>query len=201
MTAMTKHELRKLLRSRHAGADARNRESILLCQHILANEEYKQAQVIGGYMPLLREADVTPVLEDALRQGKVLALPLCERPPQMTLRKVTSLAELTPGAYGIPEPQPNAPVIPVTEIDLLLVPLEGIDDRGYRLGKGGGYYDHLLAQGQPFTLGCALSWQWVDAVPRDHWDKGLHACADHRGIHTFIDGREENHHGQEEAED
>ncbi len=185
MDAMNKRELRAHLRILHEGSAARDVQSALLCRHIKSCPEYKSARVIGGYMPLAREADVTPILLDALRSGKTLALPLCGDAPHMTLRQVRTLEELIPGRYGLLEPAPNAPVIPVEDVDLLLVPLEGIDQNGFRLGKGGGYYDCLLCGVQVQTLGCVLSWQWADAVPRDEWDQPLTAAADHRGVHYF----------------
>lgn len=185
MTAMTKRELRAWLRSRHEGAAARNEQSRALCRHLLESEEYKRAQVIGAYMPMAREADITPVLQDAIMCGKTLALPLCGDAPHMTLRRVAALEDMVPGAYGILEPTADSPVVPVHMVDLLLVPLEGIDLSGYRLGKGGGYYDCLLADAEVMTCGCALSWQWVGQVPHDPWDKRLCTCADHRGIRRF----------------
>lgn len=157
-----------------------------MCRHILKSSLFRDAKVIGGYMPLRREADVLPVLTEALRQGKALALPLCEEPPVMIMRRVDSLTELHPGAYGIWEPSRSAPIVSPDEIDLLLVPLEGIDHAGWRLGKGGGYYDHLLKDTDIMTLGCAMSWQWAEDIPHDPWDRKLHACADQSGIHTFI---------------
>lgn len=204
MIAMNKRQLRAELRARHEGAEARNAQSSLLCRHILQSEAYQKARVVAGYMPMSREADVTEVLQDVLRSGKTLALPLCGTAPHMTLRRVESLDDLTPGAYGIMAPQPNAPVISVQEVDLLLVPLEGIDGQGYRLGKGGGYYDHLLALAGPITIGCALSWQRVKALPWEEWDIPLTACADWRGLHVFqkqqIDGKEKYHGHEEEQE-
>lgn len=186
MTAVSKRDMRATIRAAFQGAEARERESLALCRHLLESPLYKSAWVIGAYMPLPREADVTPVLQSALMDGKSLALPLCSEPPRMTLRKVSSMAELHKGAYGILEPAADTPVIPVDEVDLLLVPLEGVDRDGFRLGKGGGYYDCLLAQSDVMTIGCALSWQWVEKVPREPWDKPLRACADHEGIHYFM---------------
>ncbi len=197
---MNKREWRACLRSQHEGSAARDKQSSLLCRHILNSSEYKSARVIGGYMPLPREADVLPVLMDALAQGKTLALPLCGQPPHMTLHRVNSLEELLPGAYGIPEPGRDRESIPVEQVDLLLVPLEGIDGEGFRLGKGGGYYDCLLADSEITTIGCALSWQWADELPRERLDRALYACADENGLHYFAtkDRNERKHqHGNE----
>lgn len=185
MTAMNKREMRAYLHSLHEGQAVRDEQSAALCRHILLSDAYREARVIGEYMPMPREADITPVLEDALRRGKTVALPLCGDAPHMTLNRIASLDELVPGKYGILEPAHEAPMIPVRNVELLLIPLEGIDQAGFRLGKGGGYYDSLLAEADITAIGCALSWQWVDKVPRDSWDKPLSACADMYGIHWF----------------
>ena len=185
MVAMKKAELRTRLRALHEGEAVRSEQSSEMCRHILNSPEYQRSLVIGGYMPLACEADVTLVLRDALHTGKTLVLPLCGDAPSMTLRQVKSLEELERGRYGLLEPAPHTPIVPLEEVELLLVPLEGIDREGYRLGKGGGYYDCLLRSAKVQTIGCALSWQIVDAVPRDAWDRPLKAMADCRGIHDF----------------
>ena len=66
--------LRRALRQRFGGEAARAEESRLLCAHILASGVYRDARVVGGYMPLRHEADVTAVLEDVLASGRILAL-------------------------------------------------------------------------------------------------------------------------------
>ncbi len=185
MTATVKKQLRSALRALHRGKEIRDAQSAEICRHILSSDAYKNAHVIGGYMSLPWEADILPVLEDALAQGKTLAMPLCGPAPHMTLRRVAAISDLRPGAYGIPEPSVHAPIIPADAVELLLVPLEGIDRQGFRLGKGGGYYDALLTGRQVQTIGCALSWQWVDALPREQWDQPLKACADENGLHYF----------------
>lgn len=185
MTAMIKHDMRILLRSRREGDEARRQQSYMICSHILNSQAYQHAAVIAGYVPMKHEADVMPVLDHALRAGKKLVLPRCGRPPEMTFRRIASLDDLVSGAYGIPEPSLDAEIIPLADADLVLVPLEGIDLQGYRLGKGGGYYDRALAGGQSMTMGCALSWQMVERIPRDPWDEPLKMCAMPNGIIQF----------------
>ncbi len=182
---MTKAELRRHLRSLHQGKTVRDEESRLTCAHILHSEVYQSARVLGGYWPLEREIDVIPILADALACGKTLLLPRCEAGDTLTLRQVDALADLVPGPFGLLEPAADAPLCDVRDADLLLVPLEGIDPAGMRLGKGLGYYDRLLQGAQVFTLGCALSWQWTAHVPSEPWDIPLCACADARGVHPF----------------
>ena len=185
MQAADKAALRRAIRSRFPGEAIRRAESDAMCRHILAWEPYRQAETVGAYIPVRREADVTAVMLDALASGKTLALPRVDGEGSMTLRRVRSLEELTPGAYGIPEPGGDTEIIPLSAVALLIVPLEGIDRRGMRLGKGGGYYDRLLADTPAMTLGAVMSWQWEDAVPAMPWDRPLRAAADRLGIHLF----------------
>ncbi len=180
-----KADLRRKVRAAFHGKAARDEESLMICRHVLDWDAYQAAGVIGGYMPMAHEADVTPILLDALAQGKTLALPRCGKKPEMVFHWVKSLDELVPGAYGLLEPAPDAPLVEPECIDLLLTPLEALTPDGWRLGKGGGYYDHLLQAHELLTLGVALSWQWVDALPRECWDRPLRAAADRSGIRLF----------------
>ena len=180
-----KAALRRRVREAFPGQAARDAESALICRHVLDWEGYLSAKIIGGYMPMAHEADVTAILLDALKQGKTLLLPRCGRKPDMVFHRVQSLEELVPGAYGLLEPAPDAPVVEPGCIDLLLTPLEALTPDGWRLGKGGGYYDHLLQAHDLMTLGVALSWQWVEALPRESWDRPLRAAADRSGIRLF----------------
>ena len=184
MQASDKAALRRQVRADFDPA-ARDAQSAAICRHVLDWEPYRSSQVLGAYMPMKHEADITPLLVHALQSGKTLALPRCAQPPVMTFHRVCSLDELTPGAYGLLEPSPDAPLIAPEEIDLLLTPLEAIDRSGMRLGKGGGYYDCLLGRCSIPTLGVVLSWQWTEQVHPQSWDKPLNAAADARGIHLF----------------
>lgn len=180
-----KAAIRRAVRGAFPGETVRQEESLALCRHVLDWEAYRRARVIGGYMPVKHEADVTPILLDALATGKKLALPRCGKAPEMCFHQVKSLNELVPGAYGLLEPRPDAPVVPSEEINLLLTPLEALTREGWRLGKGGGYYDHLLREKSLLAAGMVMSWQWIKALPRDSWDQPLRAAADAQGIHLF----------------
>ena len=185
MNPTDKQALRKAVRTTFPGPEARSRESGLICGHVRAWPVWQQASVVAGYVPMGHEADITPLLADALASGKTLLLPRVEGDSIMTLRRVSRLDELVPGRWGIPEPSEDAEIVPVSEAQLLLVPLEAIDRSGMRLGKGGGFYDALLRGCGAVSLGIALSSQRVERVPLDPWDQPLSAVADQDGIECF----------------
>ena len=185
MSPTDKQALRRAVRARFPGVEERSRESDLICRHVRAWPVWQRANVVAGYVPMGHEADITPLLTDALASGKTLLLPRVEGDSVMTLRRVSRLDELVPGRWGIPEPAEEAAMVDVSAAQLLLVPLEAIDRSGMRLGKGGGFYDALLQGCEAVTLGIALSWQRVERVPRDPWDQPLSAVADRNGIECF----------------
>lgn len=185
MTSIEKKALRQAVRSRFPGQEARDRESALLCRHVLDWPVYRAARVIAGYMPLLWEADVTPIMENALASGKTLLLPRVENGSRMTLRHVERLDRLVTNRWGLAEPTEEAEIVPAADARLLLVPLEAIDGEGVRLGKGGGYYDRLLRETEACAVGAAMSWQWVERVPSEAWDQPLDAAAGSEGIRLF----------------
>lgn len=148
---MTKAEAKKRLRAEISGAEQelpdtyQKSSNTAIASHLMALPEYRSADTVFCYVSVAREIDTRPVLEDALRHGKRLCVPLCVEKGRMELRQITSLEQLHPGAYGIPEPPGNYPCVEADSVDFAVVPCKSCDRTGHRLGRGGGYYDHFLA--------------------------------------------------------
>lgn len=185
MKASEKNTIRRRIRAGFPGDMQRQLESEAICRHLMAWKQYDTASCIGFYMPMKREADITPVIIDALAHGKMVALPRVEDKGMMSFRSLTALEQLNKGSYGILEPNNTAPIVTADAIEVLVVPIEAIRHDGLRLGKGGGFYDRLLAQRHGLTIGAVLSWQWADDIPQEAWDQTLDAAVDHNGIHLF----------------
>ena len=64
----------------------------------------------------------------------------------------TPAADLASGAFGILEPSPDLPEIPLEEIDAFFCPGLAFDPDGGRLGRGKGFYDRMLANARPDAL-------------------------------------------------
>ena len=75
--------------------------------------------------------------------------------------------------FGIPEPEQIKKVLP----DIILVPLVAFDDRLYRIGYGGGYYDRYIEKlsnkKNLLKIGIAHSCQKINRVPINKHDKKL----------------------------
>ena len=79
----------------------------------------------------------------------------------------------------------------LSQLDIVLLPLLAFDDRGNRLGMGGGYYDRLFASRlhrktkQPLRVGLAFDCQQAERLPMQAWDVPLHAVVTESGWRFF----------------
>jgi 5-formyltetrahydrofolate cyclo-ligase len=71
----------------------------------------------------------------------------------------------------------------MSNIDILIVPGIAFDKKGNRLGYGMGFYDRLLSYERTFSIGLAYSFQLLENIPYDKYDKRLDAIASEDGIH------------------
>jgi 5-formyltetrahydrofolate cyclo-ligase len=104
----------------------------------------------------------------------------------LIFRAWTTDTVLVRGLYGILEPSSDAEEV---EPDIVLVPLAAFDQRGHRLGYGGGYYDRTL-QGlrrskRITAAGLAFSVQQMDRVPEDAHDEPLDLVLTERDVIDF----------------
>ncbi|MCR4962847.1 MAG: 5-formyltetrahydrofolate cyclo-ligase [Firmicutes bacterium] len=115
-----------------------------IVSRLLALPAYKQAESIFCYASKGREIDTFPILEDALANGKIVALPRITGRGRMEARWIASTEQLSPGAFGVPEPGADQPQLAADRIRLAVIPCLSCDLQGRRLGYGGGYYDRYL---------------------------------------------------------
>jgi 5-formyltetrahydrofolate cyclo-ligase len=103
---------------------------------------YRQAKTIYGYLPYNQEVRTVPMLEQAIRDGKQVAVPKVIG-EEMKFIYITDMTRVETGYAGIPEPVDDGP-----EGDdphaLVLMPGLAFDPQGHRIGYGGGFYDRFL---------------------------------------------------------
>ncbi len=142
-----------------------------LCARFLALPQTERAETVLLFCGTGREPDTGGIAETLLRRGKRVAMPRCLPGGGMEARRIRGPEDLSPGAYGIPEPGEDCPVLAGDEIDLILVPCVCCDRAGRRLGRGGGYYDRYLKDlSCPTVALCPDEWLQT-ALPADGWDR------------------------------
>ncbi len=188
-----KSDLRAQMRTRlRAMTDVQRHEaSAAACARLTALEPFLSAGVVMLYMPLPLEVDLTPAALACFRMGKVVCVPRVDwKRRDMAPVEVASFDDrsMDLDEHGIRTPRGGAPMPPAL-IDLVVVPGLAFDDRGYRLGRGGGFYDRLLSKLRrtATTVGLAFDCQIVDAVPVDDRDMAVDMIVTDRRV-TRSDG-------------
>jgi len=101
----------------------------------------KTKQIISTYWPLNKEFDTRFLMDELVNQGFTVALPRMRKDSRiLEFVKWTHDTPMKAGAFGVEEPQSDDIVTP----DIVLAPLLAFDQKGYRLGYGGGYYDATI---------------------------------------------------------
>ena len=156
---MDKKELRRGIRERKRAMTEEEivTRSAALGKAFAASELYRSAKTIYGYLPYNQEVRPVPLLEQALRDGKKVAVPKVIG-DEMVFIYLDDLSQVEKGYAGIPEPIANEPVAQ-DETALVLMPGLAFDREGHRIGYGGGFYDKFL-QREPKHPTLALCYEF-----------------------------------------
>ncbi len=189
-----KEKLRREMRDRlrAMSPDLRAETSLVICQIAANQPAFLKSRCIALFAPLATEPDVHPLIEEAWAQGKRVVLPLMIKhgsAPELDWHEVTGWDDVVvPGPFGLREPDPlRCPCVPIAELDCVFVPGVAFDHEGYRLGRGGGFYDSFLSLA-PATLpslGLMFSLQQIPLVPREPHDQALARIITEDGLISF----------------
>lgn len=169
LRARAKEELRRRLAAlrRAVSSETRMGHSSAIAQQVLAEPAFAHAEVVLAYSALRFEVDPRPIIERAWARGKRVLLPrTVPETRALVLHAYEEGDELVESGFVVKEPLSTAPVVPASEVDLVLVPGLGFDVRGHRLGYGQGYYDRVLpALARATSLGLAFELSMLIEVP------------------------------------
>ena len=169
---MNKKEMRAIIRAKKRAMTESQivSASARLVEQFRACELYKIAKTIYGYLPYNQEVRTVPMLEQAIRDGKRVAVPKCYDRDMKFIYISDFETEVAPGYANIPEPIADEPVADDTTA-LVLMPGMAFDPQGHRIGYGGGFYDRFLADepNHP-TLALCYGFQMVDHLETEEFD-------------------------------
>lgn len=168
---MDKKELRRQIREQKramteaeiTAASRRLGELFLNCR------QYQEAKTIYGYLPYNQEVRTVPMLEQAMKDGKRVAVPKCYG-EEMRFIYMDDLSKVEKGYANIPEPIADDPVAD-DETALVLMPGMAFTKDGKRMGYGGGFYDKFLAaEPNHPTVALCYAFQMVEDLPTEDYD-------------------------------
>ena len=168
---MDKKQLRQQIREKKRAMTPEQIEqaSARLGQLFAESKVYQEAKTIYGYLPYNQEVRTVPMLEQALKDGKRVAVPKVIG-DEMVFIYMTDLSQVENGYAGIPEPVANEPVADDTTA-LVLMPGLAFDPAGHRIGYGGGFYDRFLAAEPDHpTIALCYDFQMLPSLETEEFD-------------------------------
>ena len=184
---MDKAQLRStLLKRLHAmPSEQRNEKSRKACRNLVSIEPFQKASTVMMFVSLPHEVDTSEAILHAWQLGKVVAVPkISWEQRHMIPVQISSLETgFSVSASGLRNPIAGVPV-PFEDIDLVVTPALGFDNKGNRLGRGGAYYDRFFANSQLKALRCgfAFSEQLVESIPVTEHDQPVDMVVTDEGI-------------------
>ena len=161
-----------------------------LVRNLLALGQYRSADAIGVYCAFDGEASLDSLIVDAQRRGKRVYAPVVSR-GGMSFARLLPSAQMKRNALGFSEPAAAA-TIEAGCLDLVFTPLVAFDDRGTRLGFGGGHYDRCFrflrrrhAWCRPKRVGVGYAFQNLAHIEPRPWDVPLWAAVTDEAIHRY----------------
>lgn len=157
------------------------RASTAIDRHLATLLATLPPQVIAFCWPLRKEFDCRPLVGRLLAAGWRACQPVVVAPASpMVFRAWVQDTPMTTDRHGIPVPATDATLVP----DVVLLPLVAFDDRGYRLGYGGGYFDRTLAglSPRPLAIGVGFELARVESVGPLAHDIPLDAIVTDAGV-------------------
>jgi 5,10-methenyltetrahydrofolate synthetase len=137
--------------------------------------------------PIRGEYDARHLARTLRGRGALTALPVVVAPKQpLVFREWHPGVELAPGPLDIPYPKASAEVVP----DAVLLPMNGWDRAGYRLGYGGGFFDRTLAalEKKPAVIGVSYEMARMDTIHPQPWDIPVDWVVTERGVYRRDQG-------------
>jgi 5-formyltetrahydrofolate cyclo-ligase len=167
---LLRSEMRLLLKKNLKRGRTSKNSKPLFEKKFLTLPQWEEASSILLYAPLPEEPDLLSCLK--IFSEKRFFFPRIEK-NKLSLYEWSSQRYWVFGSYGLQEPDPNTWTVgSIEEIDLAVIPGLAFDDRGGRLGRGGGFYDRLLSdpRWRGWKVGAAWPWHVVRNVPREPHD-------------------------------
>ncbi|WP_370618003.1 5-formyltetrahydrofolate cyclo-ligase [Mumia sp. Pv 4-285] len=152
-----KQRLREVLLERRSTLDERALEAAAAALAVRASAVVHERAVrrVAAYLSIAGEPPTWPLLDRLLADGVVVVVPRALPGRRMTWLRYTGRDALAVGRFGIPEPTGDDDPDALDRVEVVLVPALAVDTSGYRLGRGGGFYDAAL-QARPEVARVAL---------------------------------------------
>jgi 5-formyltetrahydrofolate cyclo-ligase len=145
--------------------------------------ELAPPQTVMAFLPVATEPDLTSAKRTWLSRGQQVCLPRVDWAAGTMLPvAITSVDQgIAAGRHGLREPA-HGTVIDPKDLRAVIVPGLAFDEKGNRLGRGGGFYDRFLATTPAFRIGVCFEVQLAPSVPAGPLDVPMDAVVTERRV-------------------
>lgn len=182
-TSSARQQIRQLIRQRRRALEPEQQTQFArqAAARMMAWPPVTTARSVALFLSFDGELDTRPLIDALWRSGKTVCLPVLHpfSPGNLLFLHYHPRSTLVMNRLKIQEPKLDVrDVLPLSELDVLIVPLVAFDAQGQRLGMGGGFYDRTLQNWRSYGLqpvGYAHDCQQVAQLPVEKWDIPLPA--------------------------
>ncbi len=131
-----------------------------IIKNLLSLDEFKKAKDVMIYYPFKNEVDVLKLIK--ICKDKNFFFPVVNfKKKILEVRKYNE--KFVKNKFGILEPKAKS--LKRIKLDFVVVPGIVFDEKCFRIGFGGGYYDKFLKTVDCFTCGVCYDFQIVKSLP------------------------------------
>ena len=190
-----KEKIRKQIRAQRRSLSTADHgyRSRLAAKAVAGLPMFRAGKRIALYLPFDREADTAALIAAARRRGVRLFVPVIVDRRHSRIRFYPLEGKLKRGVFGIAVPSSQALPTASRWLNLIVIPLVGVDALGRRLGMGGGFYDRALEFRRrrrhwpgPRLVGLAFDCQRTESSFAEPWDVSLDSLATESGLQHYL---------------
>ena len=162
---MVKNKIRKSLfeQGQSISNESKNKLGLQIQKHALEIIDTRDIDNIALYFPFRNEVNTNILVKAFTNLHKNIYMPKVLDETNMAFNLLCNKSKFYINRFGIKELD-NTDYIDINNIDLMFIPMVGVDPNGCRLGYGSGYYDRIVSSFdkqsiKPLLVGLAFEYQ------------------------------------------
>jgi len=179
-----KRALRASILEHRAGRSDADRTAVAeaIAAH-LASAAFAQVPIVAAYLSMGSEPGTGPLIEALLARGTEVIVPVTSTDSMLDWVRYDPDARLTQSALGVPEPDgTRLGADAISDAKLVITPALAVDQSGWRLGRGAGYFDRALVRASGPICALVYADELLPVVPHQDHDIAVDLVVTEAGI-------------------
>ena len=149
---------------------------------------FQEINIVSSFISIKSEINTKELNNLIFTKNKILCLPVIEKKnSHLIFKQFKSEENFVKGYMNISEPQNNNKIL---NPELIFVPCLAFDNKGNRLGYGGGYFDKTFAylnkiNHRFISVAYAYEEQKLDYIPIDKFDFKVDYVITEKNLYSF----------------